>query len=298
MLLGVDLGGTKIEAAALAGDGAILARERVATPVGDYEATLASIAALVASIERTAGRADRVGIGIPGSVSPVTGLVRNANSTWINGRRLGDDLAAVLGRPVRIENDANCLAVSEAVDGAAAGARVVFAVILGTGCGAGLAIDGKAHAGRNGVAGEFGHNPLPWAEDGERPGPQCWCGKRGCIETWLSGPGLAAAHAASTGRTLTAAAIAETARAGAEDAAASLDRYADRLARALASIVNLLDPDAIVLGGGLSNVEALYPELTARIARHVFADHCDTPVLRAAHGDSSGVRGAAWLWRA
>lgn len=298
MLLGVDLGGTKIEAAALGADGAILARERVPTPAGDYDATLASIAALVASIERMAGRAERIGVGIPGSVSPVTGLVRNANSTWINGRRLGVDLAGALDRPVRIENDANCLAVSEAVDGAAAGRNVVFAVILGTGCGAGLAIGGKAHGGRGGVAGEFGHNPLPWAEDGESPGPQCWCGKRGCIETWLSGPGLTASHAAATGRTLPASAIAQMARAGAEDAAASLDRYADRLARALASVVNLLDPDVIVLGGGLSNVDALYPELTARIARHVFADHCDTPVLRAVHGDSSGVRGAAWLWRA
>lgn len=298
MLIGVDVGGTKIEAAAIAEDGAWLARDRVATP-GDYGGALAAIATLVGDLERRFGAAAGVGCGIPGSLSPTTGLVRNANSTWFNERPLGADLERALGRPVRIENDANCLAVSEAIDGAGAGARIVFAAILGTGCGAGVAIDGRTQAGRNGVAGEFGHNPLPWARGpDESPGPDCWCGRKACIETFLSGPGLSRAHAGRTGLQYTAEEIGRAAEHGDKDAAKSLEAYADRLARSLASVVNVLDPDVIVLGGGVSNLTAIYRGLTERIAAYVFSDRCDTPVRQARHGDSSGVRGSAWLWRA
>lgn len=297
MLIGVDFGGTKIEAAALEADGVMLARERVATP-RDYSASLEAVAALVAGLERRFGPADGVGVGTPGSASPQTGLMRNANSTWLNGRPMPQDLEELLGRPVRVENDANCLAVSEATDGAGAGAHVVFAVILGTGCGAGIAIGGRPHAGRNGVAGEFGHNPLPWPQGAhETPGKECWCGRRGCNETYLSGPGLAAAHEAEGGRAMTAEEIASAALAGDAAAAGAIDRYAGRLARALGAVVNLLDPDVIVLGGGVSNIPAIYDGLTGRMAAHVFADSCGTPVRRAMHGDSSGVRGAAWLWK-
>jgi len=295
MLIGVDLGGTKIEAAALSERGEILARERVATPREDYHAGVRAIATLVEGLEARLGRARGVGVGTPGSLSPTTGLIRNANSTWINGRPLGRDLEAALGRPVRMENDANCLAVSEAADGAGAGSRLVFAVILGTGCGAGLAIDGRALGGRNAIAGEFGHNPLPWSSGPvEHPGPACWCGRRGCIETFLSGPGFARLHGV---RGVTAKNIVTAARAGETEALASFEAYRDRLARSLAAVVNLLDPDVIVLGGGLSNVDEIYDGLSALIARHVFADQSHTPVARALHGDSSGVRGAAWLWR-
>lgn len=298
MLIGVDLGGTKIEAAALADDGRMLVRERIPTPREDYSGALDGIAGLVAGIEARFGPARGVGIGTPGSLSPATGLIRNANSTWFNGRPLAHDLEAALGRPVRLENDANCLAVSEAVDGAGAGAHVVFAVILGTGCGAGIAIDGRALAGRNGVAGEFGHMPLPWASGSDEvPGASCWCGRRGCVETYLSGPGFARSHAASGAPAADAPAIVAAARAGDGGALASLEAYRGRLARALAVVVDVLDPDAIVLGGGMSNVEELYDGLTESIASHVFSDRCDTPVRKAAHGDSSGVRGAAWLWR-
>ena len=297
MLIGIDVGGTKIEAAALTEDGGWLARERISTP-REYESAMAAIASLVASLERRFGAAAGVGVGIPGSLAPWTGLVRNANSTWLNGRPLGADLERVLGRPVRIENDANCLAISEAVDGAAAGRRVAFAVILGTGCGAGMAIDGRAWTGRNGVAGEFGHNPLPWATGAdELPGTECWCGRRGCVETYLSGPGLSRAHAAATGRTWSAGEIAGAAERGDRDAAAAIEAYADRLARTLAAAINLLDPDVVVLAGGVSNIPALYRDVGARIAGYVFADRCDTPVVPARHGDSSGVRGAAWLWK-
>lgn len=299
MLIGVDLGGTKIEAAVLApGDGAMLARERVATPAGDYEATVRAVASLVGGLEARFGAPRGVGLGIPGSVSPTTGLVRNANSTCLIGRPLARDLETALGRPVRLENDANCLAVSEAVDGAGAGARLVFAVILGTGVGAGIAIDGRAHGGRNGVAGEFGHNALPRAfGPAETPGPQCWCGRRGCAETFLSGPGFSDRHFDATGRRFAPPQIVAAARDGDEEARRSLEDYADRLARSLAAVVNLLDPDAFVLGGGMSNVAEIYEGLGARIAAHVFSDAFDAPVRPALHGDSSGVRGAAWLWK-
>jgi fructokinase len=298
MLIGFDWGGTKIEAAALDPDGATLMRERMPTPRDDYDGCIKTVAGLVARFERETGRTGSVGLGIPGSLSPETGLVRNANSTWINGRPLQRDLELALGRQVRIENDANCLAVSEATDGAAAGAHLTFAVILGTGCGAGVAIDGKSFRGRQALAGEFGHNPLPWAAGADEiPGPACWCGRRACIETFLSGPGLAASHRRSAGLTITAEAVASAAQAGEPAAIRSLELYVDRLARALGAVVNLLDPDVIVLGGGLSNLAQLYDSLSGRIAGHVFADAAFTPVVRAAHGDSSGVRGAAWLWR-
>lgn len=296
MLIGVDLGGTKIEAAALSDDGETLARERVATPRHDYDGALRAIAQLVGGLEDRFGPAKGVGVGTPGSLSPITGLIRNANSTWFNGRSLGSDLESALGRPIRMENDANCLAVSEAVDGAGAGARLVFAVIIGTGCGAGIAVDGRALDGRNGVAGEFGHNPLPWAEGADEvPGPSCWCGKTGCIETFLSGPGFARLSGFAVGAS--APEIVAAARSGAPSAVAAIKRYRNRLARSLAAVINLLDPDVIVLGGGMSNVDQIYGDLTACIAQHVFSDRCDTPVFKAKHGDSSGVRGAAWLWR-
>ncbi len=297
-LIGVDLGGTKIEVAALGrDDGRVLLRERVATPAGDYEGTLAAIAGLVQRAEGSLGSgALPVGVGIPGCLSPATGLVKGANSTVLIGRPLQQDLERVLGRPVRLENDANCLAVSEAVDGAGAGGRVVFAAILGTGVGAGIAIHGRAWPGANGVAGEWGHNPAPLL-DGETASLRCWCGRGTCVETLLSGPGFAADHARRGGATLTAPQIVQAAQAGDPACRVSLDRYLERLARALARVINLLDPDAIVLGGGMSNVGALYEELPRRWVPHVFSDVVGTPLHRAAHGDSSGVRGAAWLWR-
>jgi fructokinase len=296
MRIGIDLGGTKIEAVALADDGGVLVRRRVPSPRDDYAATLQVIADLVAILERETGQRGTVGVGIPGAISPATGLVKNANSTWIIGRPLGADLAARLARPVRLVNDANAFALSEAVDGAAAGARVVFGVILGTGVGGGLVVDGRVIEGRHAIAGEWGHNPLPWSCDDERPGPPCYCGRYGCIETWLSGPALAADHARVTGAAGTARAIAASADAGDPDARATLGRYAGRLARALAHVVNLIDPDVIVLGGGVSNVASLPDAVVARWAPWVFSDVVTTPVVRARHGDSSGVRGAAWLW--
>lgn len=290
--LGVDFGGTKIEAAALDAQGRILARVRAPTPA-DYELGLEAVRALVAEAERQAGVAvDRVGVGGPGSISPATGLIRNANSTQLNGRAFLDDLARTLQRPVRYANDANCLAVSEATDGAAAGAGVVFAAILGTGCGGGIAVGGHPVEGRNRVAGEWGHTPLPWPQADELPGPVCWCGRRNCLELWISGSGLAR----DAGRP--AEAVVTDARAGDPDAAAALDRYRDRLTRGLAVVCDLLDPDVIVLGGGLSNVDEVYQGLTEAIGRYVFTDAFVTPVRRAQHGDSSGVRGAAWLWPA
>ena len=294
--LGIDLGGTKTEIAALEADGTIVLRRRVPTPRDDYAATVATIAALVDGAERELGRGGTVGVGIPGTLSALTGRVKNANSTWLNDRPLREDLRAALGRPVRIQNDANCLAVSEAVDGAAAGARVVFAAILGTGVGAGIAIDGRALAGANGIAGEWGHVPLPAPRDDERPGPRCWCGREGCIETWLSGPGLAADHCRHEGDTIDAATIVARARHGDAACAGSLERWLDRLARGLAMIVDVLDPDVVVLGGGLSNVDEACASLPARLAPRVFSDALVTRIVRSAHGDSSGVRGAAWLW--
>lgn len=279
--IGVDFGGTKIEAAALDARGRFVARVRVASP-RTYEGDIEAVAQAVAEAERQAGtRAARIGVGGPGSPGP-GGMMRNANSTELNGRPFPADLARVLGRPVRYANDANCLALSEAVDGAAAGAEVVFAAILGTGVGAGITVGGRIIGGHNGVAGEWGHAPLPWPQPDEYPGPECWCGRRGCIEQWVSGP----AFARDAGQPAEAVA--------ADDPA--MDRYVGRLARSLAMICDVLDPDVIVLGGGLSNVEALYYRLPGAIAPHVFSDAFDTPVRRAAHGDSSGVRGAAWLW--
>ena len=290
--IGVDFGGTKIEAAALNPEGAVVARRRIANP-GAYEPALVAVAQLVAEVEDGAAtRVDRVGVGMPGSISPRTGLIRNANSVWLNGAPFGRDLEATLKRPVRLANDANCLALSEAADGAGRGHGVVFAAILGTGCGGGVVVDGRLIEGRGGVAGEWGHTPLPWPRPDEYPGPACWCGRRGCLETWISGTGFAADH----GDGLTAPDIIAQARQGAPGAQESLTRYIDRLGRALAVVVDLIDPDVIVLGGGMSNVLELYDRLPDAIAPHVFADGFDTPIRGAVHGDSSGVRGAAWLW--
>jgi len=294
--VGVDLGGTKIEAIALGRDGALRARRRVSTPRGDYEASLRAIAALVTDLEKVEGRTATVGVGMPGALSPATGLVKNANSVWLNGRALAEDLARVLPRPLRFANDANCFALSEAVDGAAAGARVVFGVIVGTGTGGGVVLDGRVWTGPNAIAGEWGHNPLPWPHDDERPGPPCYCGLAGCIETYLSGPGLARDHSAVTGEALEPDAIVSRAAAGDAGAEASLQRYEDRMARALASVINVLDPDVIVLGGGLSNLQRLYESLPRLWPRYVFSDRVDTRLVPPKHGDSSGVRGAAWLW--
>ncbi len=298
--LGIDLGGTKIEGIVLDARGRTLARRRVATPREDYGATVAAVAGLVAALEDEAGVRGSVGVGIPGAISPNTGRIMNANSTWLIGTPFDRDLAAALGRPVRLANDANCFALSEAVDGAAAGAGVVFGVILGTGVGGGVVIDGKALTGRNAIAGEWGHNPLPWPRDEERPGPACYCGKRGCIETFLSGPGLARDYAAGGGSPASPPASPEEiktrAEAGEAAALAALDRYEDRLARGLAQVIDLLDPDVIVLGGGLSNLPRLYHSLPARLPAYVFSDRVDTELCPPRFGDSSGVRGAAWLW--
>jgi len=296
MRIGVDLGGTKIEAVALGDDGDVRARQRVPTPRDDYEATLREITDLVLGVERETGSRGTVGIGIPGALSPATGRVKNANSVWLNGQRLDEDLERRLERPLRFANDANCFALSEAADGAGAGARVVFGAILGTGCGGGIVVDGRVLTGPNAIAGEWGHNPLPWPEDVERPGPPCYCGKRGCIETFLSGPGLARDHAASSGEILSPPEILARAEAGDASAEAALVRYADRLARALASVINVLDPDVIVLGGGMSNVSRLYRDVPPLLARYGFSDRIDNRMTPPVHGDSSGVRGAAWLW--
>jgi fructokinase len=296
--IGVDLGGTKIEALALADDGTAPGSHRVATPVGDYAATLGAIAELVAAVEGEIGVTATVGIGSPGSTSARTGLIRNANSTVLNGKPLLSDLAERLGRPVRLANDADCFALSEAIDGAGAGERVVFGAILGTGVGGGVVVDGQLVTGPNGIAGEWGHNPLPWPGDDERPGRACYCGKRGCIETWLSGPGFAADHAANGGRTLAPPAIVAAALAGDVVAEAALCRYEDRLARALAQVVNVIDPGAIVLGGGLSAMARLYANVAALLPRYVFSDFVATPLLPPRHGAASGVRGAARLWPA
>lgn len=300
--IGIDLGGTKTEGVALDRCGKQLARRRVPTPRGDYAGTVRTIVELVTALEADAGGGPAtVGVGMPGIISPATGLVKNANSTWLIGRPFDRDLGSALARPVRVENDANCLAVSEAADGAAAGCAVVFAAILGTGCGGGIVVHGRPLPGRNAVAGEWGHNPLPWPQPSptgdERPGPACYCGRSGCQETFVSGPGFAADHRRATGLDLTAEEVAERARAGDTAAQAAVDRLCDRLARGLAVVVNLLDPDVIVLGGGLSNLDALYTALPPLIERWSFSDRIDTPVRRAVHGDSSGVRGAAWLWR-
>jgi fructokinase len=295
MRIGVDLGGTKIEIAALRPGGDFALRERHASPVGDYQATVRAIRDLVAAAEAKLNAACTVGVGIPGAISPATGLVKNANSTWLNGKPLDGDLAAALDRQVRIANDANCFALSEAADGAGKGKRVVFGVILGTGVGGGIVVDGKVLTGPNAISGEWGHNPLPWPEPAETPGPACYCGKTGCIETWLSGPALSAQFAARTGRTVGAGELVALAPSDTQ-AAEALATYERRLAKALAHLVNILDPDVVVLGGGLSNIDRLYTNVPPLIARHAFSDKIATPVVKNRWGDSSGVRGAAWLW--
>jgi fructokinase len=292
--IGVDLGGTKIEAVAMLEDGRELVRRRVATPRGDYGATLDAIASLVLELEQTFSTGATVGVGIPGTLSPATGLVKNANSTWLIGRPLADDLPRLLKRPVRFANDANCFALSEATDGAATGAAVVFGVILGTGVGGGIVIDGHVVVGANAIAGEWGHNPLPGAHEEELPGPPCYCGRRGCTETFLSGPALMGDYDGTTAPDE----IVRLAAGGDGRADETLRRYENRLARALASVINVLDPDVIVLGGGLSNIERLYASVPRLWIPHAFSDRLVTKLVRARHGDSSGVRGAAWLWNA
>ncbi len=293
--LGVDLGGSKIEAVALDATGSVHERLRVPTP-GDYPSALEAVAALVGELEARLGERGTVGVGMPGTIVPETGLVKNANSEWLNGQPLERDLSLRLERPVRCANDANCFAISEATDGAGQGQGVVFAAILGTGCGAGLVCHGRALGGRAGLAGEWGHNGLPWPRADEHPGPECYCGLRGCLEMWVSGPGFAADYRRRGGAALEPAEIVRAA--GDRDALACdvLERYEDRLARGLATVVNLLDPDVIVLGGGMSNVERLYRTLPDLLARYVFGGECTTPIRPARFGDSSGVRGAAWLW--
>jgi len=293
--LGVDLGGTKIEAAILGDDGGFRVRRRVATPREDYAGSLEAIARLVAEVEGEAGARCRVGVGIPGAISPATGLVKNANSTWLNGRPLKEDLERRLSRGVRLTNDANCFALSEARDGSGAGARLVFGVILGTGTGGGVVVDGQVWTGPNAIGGEWGHNPLPWPTASEWPGPPCYCGRTGCLELFLSGPGLAREHREQTGRDEDATAIAAAAGRGDPAAGRTLETYAGRLARGLALVVNVLDPDVIVLGGGLSNVSWLYERVPQLWTEFVFSDRVDTRLLPPRHGDSSGVRGAAWL---
>lgn len=294
--IGIDWGGTKIEALAMDSEGRELVRRRISTPRGDYEGSIREAVALVIAIETEVGRTGPIGVGIPGMVVPDTGLVRNANSTWLNGRPLERDLARAFGREVRCVNDANCLALSEAIDGAAAGKRVVFAAILGTGCGAGIAISGEMHSGINGVAGEWGHNSLPWQRPEEYPGEACYCGQRGCIEGWLSGPALEEDYRRSGAEPLAGTQIVALSEQGDAAADAALARYEDRLARALAHVVNLLDPDVIVLGGGLSQIERLYRNVPPLMAQWVFGKTARTPIVSARHGDSSGVRGAARLW--
>lgn len=292
--IGVDFGGTKIEAAALDRSGQILDRRRTPTP-RSYDDALAAVRDLVAAVEAHAG-AGSVGVGAPGSISPTTGLIRNANTTYLNGRPFERDLASALNRDVRVANDANCLALSEAVDGAAAGAPVVFAVIIGTGCGGGVAIGGRVIAGANGNTGEWGHTPLPSPNTDELPPPLCWCGQAGCMETWVSGPGFAQSYTRLTGRTRAPADILAAADAGEAEAQRARGAYVDRLGRGLANIVNILDPDAIVLGGGMSNITGLPEALAEAIRPRVFSDAWSCRIVQARWGDSSGVRGAAWLW--
>jgi fructokinase len=297
MRIGIDLGGTKIEGIVLDRQGVERARRRIASPPG-YEAAIGAIRELVEALGREAGAPARaVGVGMPGSISPSTGLARNGNSTWLNGRPFARDLETALGLPVRAENDANCFTLSEATDGAAAGKPIVFGVIVGTGCGGGVAIDGRVLTGAAGIAGEWGHNPLPWPSAAEHPGPKCWCGKHGCIEQWISGPAFAKDHARVTGETLKPRDIELRAKAGDAGAIASIERLSDRIARGLAAIINVIDPQVIVLGGGLSNLD-FYSQINAGLPRYVFSDHVATKVVKNMHGDSSGVRGAAWLWRA
>ncbi|MGE5388000.1 MAG: ROK family protein [Hyphomicrobiales bacterium] len=295
--IGVDLGGTKIEAIALDFSGDVLARRRVATPAHDYEEIVRAVAALVREIEVETDRRGTVGVGAPGSISTHSGLVKGSNTQVVNGRPLDVDLSKALGRPVRVENDANCFALSEAVDGAGQGARVVFGVILGTGVGGGVVVDGRLLTGRNRIGGEWGHTPLPWMTPDEYPGARCFCGHDGCIETFLSGPGLSRDYARRSGGSVDGEEIVRRAEAGERAAIDALEAYQDRLARALAMVIDIVDPDAVVLGGGVSNIARIYQGLRERVARHAFTDALDTNILRNVHGDSGGVRGAAWLWR-
>jgi len=294
--IGVDLGGTKIEFVALANDGRELRRQRVPTPREDYDGTVRAIKEGVEQVERELGQRGTVGVGIPGTISKITHRVKNANSTWLIGKPFDKDLCVALDREVRCANDANCLAVSEARDGAGAGKRFVFAVILGTGCGGGIAVEGRVHDGSNGVAGEWGHTVLPWMRPEEFPGPECYCGFRGCIETWISRVGLEKDYERASGKKLSGKEVVACCEAGETAAMACLGRYEDRLARSLAQVINILDPDVIVLGGGMSQLSRLYRNIPHRLKEFVFGREADTPVLAAKHGDSSGVRGAAWLW--
>jgi fructokinase len=296
MRIGVDIGGSKIEVAALDQDGSIRQRRRSATPAGDYGALIHAVKTMVEGIEGELGTCASVGVAIPGALSLATGLVKNANSTCLNGRPFDRDLMAALGRKLRFANDANCFALSEATDGAARGASVVFGVILGTGVGGGIVVDGKLLTGPNAIAGEWGHSPLPWPRDDERPGPLCYCGKRGCIESFLSGPSLARDHRTSTGETAEPAALAARAAQGDPAAQATFERYVDRLARSLATVINLLDPEVIVLGGGVGQITELYGAVPKRWGAWVFSDTVSTKLVPPRWGDSSGVRGAAWLW--
>jgi len=296
MRIGIDLGGTKIEGIAIDGQGVERQRLRIPTPRGDYAAIVKAIASVVTTIELGQGQKAMVGVGIPGAVSPATGLVKNANSVELIGHALDKDLGLALGREVRVANDANCLALSEATDGAGCGASVVFAVILGTGVGGGIVVDGRILVGQHAIAGEWGHNPIPWPRDDERPGPSCYCGRAGCIETFLAGPSLSRDHHQRTGQDLRTPDIVASADLGDAQAIATMARYEDRLARALAVVINILDPDVIVLGGGVSNIARLYREVPSLLPKHVFSDTVRTPIIKAKHGDSSGVRGAAWLW--
>lgn len=299
MRIGVDLGGTKTEALALDDAGHELRRVRVPTPQHDYDATVATITRLVQDLEREIGTQGTVGVGIPGTVVAATGLVKNANSTWLNGRPLQSDLSAALSREVRCANDANCFAISEATDGGALGANVVFGVILGTGCGGGIVVQGSLLTGPNGLAGEWGHTPLPWMSADEFPGPQCYCGRRGCLETWISGTGFERDFQNVSGRSLRGAEIVAAASAGDPEAEAALQRLEDRIARGLSTVVNIVDPDVIVLGGGLSRIDRLYSGgVSSRLRDYGFGGGVETPIRRNLHGDSSGVRGAAWLWPA
>lgn len=296
MRIGIDLGGTKIEGIALNDAGDILYRERIDTPRDDYSATVNAVCSLIQMIEKEVGEQGSIGMGIPGTISPATGLVKNANSTWLIGQPLNKDLEKQLQRPVRIANDANCFAVSEAIDGAAAGKEIVFGVIIGTGTGGGICFNGQPLVGANAIGGEWGHNPLPWPKPEESPGPACYCGQHGCIETWLSGTGFSNRFFEQTNKRLKAPEIIDLAAQNDEQAELALQHYEDRMARGLASIINVVDPDVIVLGGGMSNVQRLYDNVPRLWNNYVFSDRVDTILVPPKHGDSSGVRGAAWLW--
>jgi fructokinase len=296
MRIGIDLGGTKIAAIALDDDGGVRWEHRVPTPRGEYQATIAAIAALVGEAERATGSSGTVGVGIPGAVSPATGRIKNANSVWLNDQPLREDLSRAMNREIRLANDANCLAVSEAADGAAAGAAVVFAAILGTGAGGGIVVNGALLIGANAIGGEWGHNPLPWPDNDERPGPACYCGRHGCIETFVSGPGIAADYRRAGGDDVASEAVVARADAGEALAIAALARWEQRLARAFATIINVIDPDVIVIGGGLSRIHRVYEAVPRAWGPWVFSDAIVTRLVPALHGDASGVRGAAWLW--